>query len=270
MATILIPFYGKPQLMIDCIRHVHAADEARNHLLLVDDGSSKEDRARIDQFLGSLGREVEIITHPRNRGYKEAIITGMSRVRDEIVILLNNDTIVPAGFDLKLLAGFKENERVRGVAPVSNHPTDLFQYREELGIVGEARSLNKETLEMLFKQKNEEVPSYTEVPYLTGMCLALEVAFVLNAGIFSEAYEHGYFEDLALCCKIREKGYQLLIREDCFVYHMGHATYREKVQEEKHRIILKNFELFCSEWGHLSSHPELLEKMKFAGEADPI
>jgi GT2 family glycosyltransferase len=102
------------------------------------------------------------------------------------------------------------------------------------------------------------------------MCLAIDRQLFVDVGIFDDIYEHGYFEDLDLCCQIREKGYKLAIVEDCFVFHYGHATYRHKSTEEKHRIIWNNFAIFNSKWGHISGHDELLLKMEYAGHHDPI
>ena len=69
------------------------------------------------------------------------------------------------------------------------------------------------------------------------MCLALNRSAFDEAGGFGEEYRHGYFEDLALSCRLRTLGYRLAIREDCFVYHEGHASYRNRPRDEKFEII---------------------------------
>jgi GT2 family glycosyltransferase len=271
-ADILIPFFGKPDLLKRCLNSVKNSVSGRPHrILLVDDGSPAEDRRAVDRDLANLALPVDVITHDSNRGYKEAIGTGIRHCGHSLVILLNNDTVVTPDFDLKLLGPLGQAGRWTATAPVSNHPTDLYQYREALGDVEPGPSTDIFSMEAAAKRLYRAPPEiFTPAPYLTGMCLALDHEVFRRVGYFGGAYAHGYFEDLALCCEIRRTGYQLEIREDCFVYHQGHATYRDKAQTEKQAIIEHNLSVFEADWGHLSEHADLRRRMEYAGSVCPI
>jgi GT2 family glycosyltransferase len=272
MAQIIVPFYGQHRLVLRCLKSVQVSTSGRSRIILVDDCSSAAEREAVERFCGGLDCEIRILSHTENRGFKESVRTGLRESSDPQVILLNSDTIVTPDFDVSLLEVLNRQTQVRAVAPVSNHPTDLYQFREYLH---EAPQLIREDpyravarLALRTRRLAGNQVSYS--PYLTGMCLALDRAALEEAGGFGDEYRHGYFEDLALSCRLRTLGYRLAIREDCFVYHEGHASYRKRAQQEKFDIIRHNFGVFSSQWGHLPEHSDLLQKMESAGTQYPI
>lgn len=270
MIEIVIPIYNEARLVIRCLRALRASTEA-SRLILVDDGSAWAERALLDDYLASASLEVRMITHEVNRGFKEAARSGLDATTGRQVILLNTDTVVTPGFDTRLIAALGEGGNVAAAAPVSNHPTDLYQYRPALYIAPET------TGPALFERiaRNATVVARggrrtVEAPYLTGMCLAFDRELFEAAGGFGAEYRHGYFEDLALSARLRQQGHRLAVCEDCFVFHQGHASYRHKSSNEKIAIIQHNFRQFSQEWGDEPEHSDLLRRMELAGQVHPI
>ena len=147
-------------------------------------------------------------------------------------------------------------------------PHELFQFRQEFRNI-EADGVEPGQLLAQFEQRRR-AHGTAEVPYLTGFCLLLDREVFERVGYFNHEYEHGYFEDLEVCCRIRAMGYRLLVDEDCFVYHVGHETYKHKERAESHRIIMRNFKIYETNWAHLPEHQELLRKMEYAGNEHPL
>lgn len=269
MTDIVVPFFNGYPLLARCLRSFAASAELEHRLYLVDDGSKDGEGESAARLCHRLGLDFILLRHQQNRGYKESIRTGIAACRSEHVVLLNSDTILTPGFDRRLLETF-DTPGVAAVAPVSNHPTDLYQFRPELAI----RAGDPEDLQEAVRHQARKVATVrrrtSAAPYLTGMCLAVDRRILEAVGVFHDEYQHGYFEDLALCCEIRALGYELLVREDCFVYHQGHATYGKKTQDEKARIVDHNFQIFSQTWGHLPDHADLLAKMDYAGKVCPL
>ena len=240
-------------------------------IILVDDGSEQPESDKVFFYIKSTGWPHRFVRKEINKGYKEAVQSGILECHQQFIILLNNDTLLTPGFDEKLTRVLINDPSIKAAAPVSNHPTDLFQFRDNLYDIDPDKFCTPAEVENAFRHNN---PAGNELltiaPYLTGMCLALDREVLMKVGVFDPYYKNGYFEDLDLCCRIREEGYRLAIVENCFVYHQGHATYRQKTQEEKQSIIFHNFKIFGEKWGHISEHKELLLKMEFAGKEDPI
>lgn len=268
---ILIPFFNKGELVVSCLKSLERCASRQSRVTLVDDGSGSEARDQVESHLMAANLDARLVSHSSNRGYKEAINSGMKHCDREYVILLNNDTIPTPGFDLKLIEVMEDDPTIRAVAPVSNHPTDLYQYREHLAHIRPSKGADSLEIQAEFEASQpDQGRRVTTAPYLTGMCLALDRRMFNKAELFAGAYQHGYFEDLALSCEIRDQSFRLGIREDCFVFHQGHATYRDKSQDEKYRIVMHNFEIFQSDWGHLPEHGDLVKRMDFAGKHDPL
>ncbi|MDX1406681.1 MAG: glycosyltransferase [Saprospiraceae bacterium] len=269
MLDIVIPSYNNSVILSRCVMALELAAPGRHRIVIVDDGSDPPHRDQLQTTLQAIDRDLHLLQHEHNQGFKEAILTAMAFCDAQYVLLLNDDTVPTRDFDLKLLGLIEDHDDVKGVGPVSNHPTDLFQYRPELREIDFNHFHGPDAMLQRFREL-QPATGATEVPFLTGMCLLLDRAVFEQVGYFDGAYEHGYFEDLELCCRIREMGYRLMADEDCFVYHVGHETYKHKATDEKRRIIMRNFRIYESNWAHLPEHQDLLDKMAYAGKEHPI
>jgi GT2 family glycosyltransferase len=269
LLDIVIPSYNNSRVLSRCLQALETVAPRRHRLIVVDDGSDSEHRARVAEAVSGLNREAQLLAHDANKGFKEAILTAMRLSEAQYVLLLNDDTIPTMDFDLKLLEILQADDDTRAAGPVSNHPTDLFQFRPELRSITIDESADPHPLVVQFEERRLGQGT-TEVPFVTGMCLMLDRETFARAGYFDGAYEHGYFEDLELCCRLRGMGYRLMVHEECFVYHVGHETYKRKATEENHRIIWRNFKIYETNWSHLPEHQELLRRMEYAGKEHPI
>jgi len=269
---VIIPFYNQHQLLGRCLKSLELAGCRDLEVILVDDGSAAAELDRVRDFSRRLSLPSRLLSHPENRGYKESIHSGLAVCDNRYVILLNSDTIVTPGFADRLIEVLSEHPEIRAVGPASNNPTDLYQYREylELPENAAAGALYRAIAEFSGQARRQSAGRLTSVPYLTAMCLALDREVFDRVGYFGARYRYGYFEDLALSCAIRELGFKLAVCEDCFVYHQGQGTFRDKRRSEKIEIIRYNFSAFTAEWGHLPEHEDLLRRMELAGRACPV
>jgi GT2 family glycosyltransferase len=268
LLDIIIPTYNNSSVAIRCLRALEQAVPGRHRLVVVDDGSNAEHRQRVADALAGVDRRVQLLAHEHNKGFKEAILTAMRFSDARYVLLLNDDTVPIPDFDLKLLEVMQADERTRAVGPVSNHPSELFQFRPEFRSIADAHDTPSQVMTRFRERQIQH--GTAEVPFLTGFCLLLDREVFERVGYFNHDYEHGYFEDLEVCCRIRQLGYRLLVNEDCFVYHVGHETYKLKAREESHRIIMRNFKIYETNWSHLPEHQDLLQKMEYAGKEHPL
>jgi GT2 family glycosyltransferase len=269
---VLIPFYNQHQLLGRCLKALELAGCRDLEVILVDDGSSPVELDRVRGFCSRLSLPNRLVSHPENRGYKESIHSGLAVCDSPYVILLNSDTIVTPGFADRLVEVLAGHPEIRAVGPISNNPTDLYQYREYLELPADASggALFRAIAGLSGQACRQSAGRLTSVPYLTAMCLALDREVFDRVGYFGARYRYGYFEDLALSCAIRELGFRLAACEDCFVYHQGQGTFRDKRRSEKIEIIRYNFSTFTAEWGHLPEHEDLLRRMELAGRACPV
>lgn len=263
---IVVPFYNRADLLSLCLRALaRAAGAELGRVIVVDDASRAEERAALEGLRGAISLPLEIEAHAENRGFVAAIRTGMARVDAPRVILLNSDTIPTPGFARDLCAVLEERPEVKAAAPVSNANSDLFQYRGAAEVpLGTPQEMLADIARVCAQLRRERAGQVTGAPYLTGMCLALDTEVFRRMGCFSDEYEHGYFEDLDLSCRLRAAGHTLAVREDCFVYHRGQGSYRLMERGEHGRRMQANFKRFCERWGHLPEHRLLLDHIERA------
>jgi glycosyltransferase involved in cell wall biosynthesis len=100
--SIVLPCFNEESNVAEAIRNAVAAAVAcsdRYEIIVVDDGSS-DDTARVVTGLGVP--HVRLVLHPHNRGYGEALRSGIRAARMDWVLLADADL----QFDLRDLADF--------------------------------------------------------------------------------------------------------------------------------------------------------------------
>lgn len=268
---IVVPFYNQSTKLRACLRSLDASLLGDATVYVVNDASESEELAAVQAEIASMKRPVRLLSHETNRGFRDAVTTGIEAGQGDHVILLNSDTIVTPGFAGLLVEVMQRSPQVAAVAPVSNTNADLFQYREgfpeNITAPGE---LLRAVMGFAKSRRAAFSGQVTEANYLTGMCLAVDRAAASRAGWFGTDYFHGYFEDLDLCCRLRAAGKQLAIREDCFVYHAGHASYAAAERTWLVPALMNNYRLFSSRWGHMPGHEDLMLLIRAAGQTDAI
>jgi len=259
---IIIPFHNQPELLFACLSSLGPSASPESRLILVDDASSDESISRIEHRCHALPMPFEYHRHETNQGFIGSIHTGLAAAQARTIILLNSDTIVTPHFDVRLAEALAAHPEIKAAAPVTNAATDLYQYRPACNMgTAQGGALYGAIARAAAQTATQHYGEVTEVPFLTGACLALDRDAFERAGGFSQDYSHGYFEDLDLCCRFRQQGARLVIREDCFVYHRGQGTYRQTDRAEHARRMEHNFTLFRSRWGHMPEHDELVARL---------
>ncbi|OGJ56888.1 hypothetical protein A3H22_02740 [Candidatus Peribacteria bacterium RIFCSPLOWO2_12_FULL_55_15] len=97
MLSILIPTFNEEQAIETTIRHVHAAfaamaDPDPFEIVVIDDGSTDRTPAILK---GIALPELQIIAHPRNRGYGASMKTGIRRSRGSLIATIDADGTYP-------------------------------------------------------------------------------------------------------------------------------------------------------------------------------
>src|SRR3954467_15433582 len=87
----------------ECLASLNRHSNSRQHLIMVDDGSSPGCRDELLRF-GQAHQECTLIRNDTARGYTKAANQGLRLSRADVVILLNSDTIVTATWLDRLLA----------------------------------------------------------------------------------------------------------------------------------------------------------------------
>jgi GT2 family glycosyltransferase len=215
--------YEVTAVCIDSLRNISYP----NARVIVVDNASIDDSAR---KLKTEYPEIKLLLNSVNTGFTGGNNTGIQWALDwsfDLIMLLNNDTVVTPGFADRLVETYQKDDNI-GVV----QPKILFNKRRDL-IWNAGSTYNsffcyfgtKGFMKADLGQYNE----VKEIPWVTGCCFLLSTDIVRKVGLLDEKF-FMYFEDSDWSFKIRELGYRLLYQPASIIYH--EAGMSEKNQDE--------------------------------------
>jgi len=238
--SILIPVYGHPLLTFTCLKSVLAHTRAGEYEVIVLDDASPEPVA--DAMRDVTGVHFE--RHSQNLGFVANCNLGASLARGEILVFLNNDTIVTSGWLDALTAVFSTRQDAGLVGAKLLYPDGRLQ--EAGGIVwrdGSAWNWGR--------NDDPDKPEYNylrEADYCSGACLAIPRALFRDIGGFDTAYSPAYYEDTDLAFKVRAGGYRVFYQPLATIVHFEGQTAGTDLTTgiKQHQVI--NRRAFAAKW----------------------
>ncbi len=237
VVSILIPVHNRLDRTRACLESIFAnADSSPPfEILVLDDGSTDGTAA----YLASLGSRVRMIQYSERKTFAEKINAAAPRARGEFLCLLNNDTLVTAGWLENLMARPRTDPRIAVVG--NRHLTPETGLINHGGMVINARLC---PVHLYRGQPADFGPALIsrEFQILTAACWLISKRTFLALGAFDPQFRNG-FEDVDFCLRARQKGYKVFYAADSVIYHHGLSTPGRTDHETN------NAENFKSKWG---------------------
>jgi GT2 family glycosyltransferase/tetratricopeptide (TPR) repeat protein len=242
LASSLILCCNEVEYTRQCLESVLRHTRPPYELVLVDNGSADDTPAYLEEVRTRPGPvRVEVIRNASNVGFPAGCNQALARARGEYLVLLNNDTVVTAGW-LDGLVGWALPDwptvgLVGAVTNYSRPPQQIaVDYQDVSGLDAFAA-----------RRRLEQAGKAVEVDRLTGFCLLLRRAVFDRIGGFDERYGLGFFDD-DLSVRARRAGFRLLVAQDVFVHHFGSRTFTALGVDCPEQL-RRNFEQFRAKWG---------------------
>lgn len=221
-----------------CLESVLRNTHPPYHLIVVDDGSGDETRDFLEAF--AIGQGITLLRSDVATGYTLAANRGLRAATGDFVILLNSDTIVPPLWLDRMVQCAKSDARIGMVGPLSN--TASWQSVPE--IFDAAGDWANNPLPPGYTVDNfasgvAEVSAriYPRVGFLNGFCLLISRALMDDIGHFDEeTFARGYGEENDYSLRASDKGWQLAVADDCYVYHAQSKSYSHEKRLELARL----------------------------------
>lgn len=231
---IIIVNYNTSTDVQACLASLHAAPPARpHHVCVVDNGST-------DNSVGAITArwpDVEVVALGTNLGFAAANNVGIRRSSAPLVLLLNSDTLVPAGSIDRLVGRLEATGAVAaGPRLVDATGAPEVSFGPMLSPLAEARQLlrvrmarsragwaQRAVARLLARERT--------VDWVTGACLLVRRAAADEAGLLDERY-FMYEEDVDFCAALRARGGRVIFTPEAEVVHLrgrsfataGHAS----------------------------------------------
>jgi GT2 family glycosyltransferase len=226
--SIIIPVCGSAAVTRGCIASIKE-NSSDYEIVVIDNGSDPP----------WAGPE-KIIRNPINFGFPRAVNQGVEAAAGEVIVVLNNDTLVTPHWLDYLGKHLKKFDIVGPCTNAISGPQQVsiesYSGRKDLNLFAE-----------VYHKKNDGkiLPWHR----LVFFCVAIKKEVFDKIGLLDEQFSPGNFEDDDFCLRAIEAGFRLGIAEDVFIYHIGSVTH-ETLNIDFKKLMARNLAKFQEKWAN--------------------
>jgi glycosyltransferase involved in cell wall biosynthesis/Tfp pilus assembly protein PilF len=243
LASLIILCCNQLEFTRQCLESVLVHTRPPYELVLVDNGSTDATPAYLEELRRRPGpARVVVLRNDTNRGFAAGCNQGLAQARGHYLVLLNNDTIVTAGWLEGLIAwALHDWPKVGMVGPMTNYAAPPQELRVDY-------RTPEELARFAARRRQEFAGQALHVERLLGFCLLLRRDVLERLGGLDERFGLGFFEDDDLGVRVREAGYQLVVALSVYLHHFGSRTFAG-LGIDCYQQLRDNYELFRNKWG---------------------
>ncbi len=194
LASIIIPVWNGASVILDCLEALYQNTPEPIEVICVDNASADNGAALIaERYPTAI-----VARQPVNRGFAGGVNIGIDIASADLLVLLNQDCIVHAGWLTALLAAFAQYPEW-GIAGATLLSADGSLEHTGAYIARPAVS------GVHLTDGAETAPQV--VDYVTGALFAIRRETWTTVGRFDEEFYPGYFEESDYCYRARHAGY---------------------------------------------------------------
>lgn len=229
----------------DCVRQLLGADTPLE-LILVDNDSHDGVPEAIERAYAHDTR-LSVIYNHRNMGFGPAVNQGVKQAHGQAVLILNPDCLLQQDDVDQLLAVLAARPKAGIIGAVvvdADGRPDPASWRRD--------PLLRRSLNSMFGGRGERVNIEAEIPHEVVQAEAVSgAAMLMSRGTFQRlgGFDENYFlhcEDLDLCRRARDLGYEVLLAGNVRVHHGKGGSSRHRpvfVSRHKHRGMWRWFRM---------------------------
>lgn len=221
LSVIIVNYNGREHVE-NCLRSLAAHPPATPHEIIVVDNASTDGSVAAAQAFGG----VRVVALNENVGFSRGNNAGIRASTGALVLLLNNDTLVPAGALDALVAALDTHPAAAVAGPRivdgDGHPelsfgpmiSPLGELRQKVLMGLHARSFGPASRWVERATRTEQY-----VDWVTGACLLVRRDAAERVGLLDERF-FLYTEDVDFCASIRAAGWKVLFTPAAQIVHL--------------------------------------------------
>lgn len=236
VSVIVLNLNGK-EYLDRCLGSVLCTDYPNFEVVFVDNGSKDGSCDYVSQAFGSDSR-LRIIRLRENKGFTEGNNVGIRNARGELLVILNNDTIVDKNWLQELAKGVSQDQHI-GVAQSKllsySDPSVIDSVGGTLDRFGNGNDLGRN------EKDKGQYDERREIFYATFAAVMIRRTVLQEVGLFDPDF-FVYYEDADLCWRIRLSGYSIVCIPQSVVYHLRRGTSKKtpdlvRFHRRKNRLV---------------------------------
>lgn len=221
LSIIIVNYNGRAHLE-NCLRSLAEHPPATPHEIVVVDNASTDGSVQaVHDWPG-----VRLVALDENVGFSRGNNAGIRASRGELVLLLNNDTLVPAGALDTLVSKLTADPTAAIAGPrlVDANGDAELSFGPMISPFGELRQKIRMALHARgFGPVSRWVERATRteryVDWVTGACLLVRRDVAERVGLLDERF-FLYTEDVDFCASVRAAGWKILFTPDAQIVHL--------------------------------------------------
>lgn len=231
--SLIIPIFQTVELLQLFLDSLLNSLEYPCELLLYNDGSGDA----VQNMLRSLRLpddcEMRLVCHEHSRGCVFCINDAFHYASGKYFVMLDSDTILPKGWQTRILEDFKAHPEAGAIGPLMLFP--------QWGSVQNCGMVFSECLvrRRYFMARPEWIPQKHLIPTQSGVFAfcAIPAKVVRDVGDMDVRFFNGN-EDVDYQLRIGEAGYQLYIDPEIRIYHWEKSNGIHRVYNQKNNLVL--------------------------------
>jgi len=232
--SIIIPVHNQSDYTRACLISLKQHPPTVPYeIIVVDDGSTDTTCHVVTSFNPDL--PVRLTHNPPPHRFARACNHGAREARGNLLLLLNNDTELLAGWFAPLYQLISSQPDVGIVVPKLIFPDGTIQHCGKVWIDSTAPDAQPHHLYYRFPAGHAAVQKSRDFQTVTGACMLVRRYEFLALGGFDERYENGW-EDDDLCYAYRSKGMRIHYCALSTVIHHQNKTLNERLTELEQKL----------------------------------
>ena len=255
--SIVIVSYNAREHLEACLASIAAAPPAEPHDITVVDNASSDDSVEATR---RGWPSVRLIVQETNSGFSRANNAGIRASSGDLILLLNNDTIVPRGAIDRLCARLRAIPAAAAAGPRlvdANGRVELSFGR----MISPLTELRQKAVMALYERNVRMVSAWVDgvtarehfVDWVSGACLLVHRRDAEAVGLIDERY-FLYTEDVDFCAALRSRGRRILFTPAAQIVHLrgrSRATTPDAMNPAYRRSHLAFYEKHHPRWAGL-------------------
>lgn len=239
LVSIIIPIFNQPELTAACVASLYQHTSTEHfELVLVDNGSADPTQALL-QNLASQHPNVRLVRNAENLNFAHGCNLGFAASQGDIVVFLNNDTIVTPHW-LPPLGEALQQPGVAAVQPKLLYPDGTIQC---IGVVFSTQSPLGYPIYAGRQPEHPWASRSRRFQAVTGACMALRARDFAEIQGFDPVYINGQ-EDIDLCLRLNElykQSASWVAVESVVIHHESKTPNRFQHVEHNRRCFVRRW-----------------------------
>jgi GT2 family glycosyltransferase len=222
--SIIIVSFNARERLEDCLNSLTSHPPGTRHEIVVVDNASTDGSAAM---VKSRWPQITVLEQSKNAGFAAGNNVGIRATDGTLVLLLNNDTVVPEGAVDRLVdrllaypdaavAGPRlTDENGRAELSFGRMISPFNELRQKLTML-----LYRRGVRWVARRIEQATQLEQEVDWVSGACLLVRRVDAVQAGLLDERY-FLYTEDVDFCAAIRARGRRVIFTPAAHVVHVG-------------------------------------------------